>query len=242
MRAIMDLAEEAQPALRNVLLLYDRPGDRSGSNRGAYAIAAPASVGSRGEVEVGAYGPVTMEFIAELAKGLGVDLPREVLPAKVLCRTQDVIVWWTPPGTRTLFFGEGCELADLTGEDFPIPALVWRLELKDHCLFLRAVAGDTRPEAGTPLAVAPFLNVYAQGKVCQGTMRRPKRTAVAALQDWEVGFFGASGSSQLTAKATKHRGQLWGLWRSLKGRKAFPERQLLPAGQTLTQFLKGGER
>lgn len=247
MAARVELSADRRLALRNVVLLYSPMGMEGGIRqfdvgRSAYAIAAAAQVDEAGAVEVGAYSPVTMEFVEELARGLGVELRREVLPPHVLCRTQDVICWWTPAGKRTLFFGEGCKLADLSGEDFPVPPLVWRLELKDHRLFLRALTEDERPDARTKLRVAPFLNVYEQGLVCQGTMRRPNRTALSGLDEWERGFFGASGSSQLTAKATKHRGQLWGLWRGLKRRKAFPAQQLLDAGQTLTQFLAGGER
>jgi PRTRC genetic system protein B len=246
MSARVELSADHQLALRNVVLLYTSMGMSGGTRQfdlsgSAYAIAATAHVAEGGAVEIGAYSPVTMEFVAELAKGLGVDLPREVLPRNVLCRTQDVICWWTPAGKRTLFFGDGCKLEDLSGEDFPVPALVWRLELKDHRLFLRALAEDQRPDAGTKLYVAPFLNVYPQGLVCQGTMRRPNRSALSTLEEWEHGFFGASGSSQLTAKATAHRGQLWGLWRGLRRRKEFLARHLLEAGQTLTQFLAGGE-
>lgn len=210
----------------------------------AYAVGRRVLDAEREEYEP--WEPLTQEFVQELAKGLGVDLPREVLPANVLCRTQDVIVWWTRPGVRTLYFGAGCKLAKLDGEDFPVPGLVWRLELADKRLYLRAISGSRRPSAGTPLYVAPFLNVYNDGHfgpglVCQGTMRRPKLAGVGNLHEWEEGFFGAAGSSQLATPATTHKGQLWALWRSLKRKKAFPAKHLLPADQSLAEFV-GGRR
>lgn len=198
-------------------------------------------------VEDGAvhYGPeraVTMEFVQVLAAGLGVQLAREVLPAGVICRTQEVIAWWSPPAVRTLFFADTHPLARLNGEDFPVPGLVWRLELKDRKLFLRATAGRERPEARSRMYVAPFLNVYdddqfGRGLVCQGTMRRPKTAGVESLREWESGFFGASGTQQLATQATLHPRQLAGLWGALKRRKSFPDRYLLPTGQNLAQFL-----
>jgi PRTRC genetic system protein B len=208
----------------------------------AYAVGRRVVDPDREEYEP--WEPLTQEFVQQLAKGLGVDLPREVLPANMICRTQDVIVWWTPPTVRTLFFAEKCKLAPLDGEDFPVPGLVWKLELADKRLFLRAIAGRRRPAAGTPLYVAPFLNVYddssfGRGLVCQGTMRRPKLAGVGNLHEWEDGFFGAAGSSQLAKRATTRTGQLFTLWRSLKGRKTFPRKDLLEAGESLAQFVGG---
>lgn len=246
MRSQVYLGDDRRLTLRRVILLY--AADRgllsgAGALGDAYAISAPASIAAAtGESVIGAYEPVTMEFVQELARGLGVDLPREVLPANVLCRTQDVIVWWTPPGKEILFFSDSCPLADLSGESFPVPALVWRLELGDNRLYVRAFRGEDRPGTATTLYFAPFLNVYPQGLVCQGTMRRPKVSTLASLQEWQDGFFAAAGGQQFTPRATRHRKGLHGLWRTLRRRKVFPDRYLSDAEESLTAFVTGGAR
>jgi len=223
--------------LQRTILLYGTGGylNREG---GVYAVTAAVADAEPGqEPRIGSYEPVTMEFVQALGDALGVRLPAEVLPERVICRTQDLVAWWTPPAVRTLFFAAKLDLAALSGEDFPVPALVWRLNLAQRRLFVRAYAGAARPEAKTPLAVAPFMNVYPSGLVCQGTMKRPGRAGLDNLRQWEEGFFGAAATSQLTPHATTLEGQLPALWRSLKGRKRFPDRHLLTAGQATQQFL-----
>ncbi len=213
-----------------------------GGPQGAYAIRAPVlASGPKGKIKTGPWEPVTLEFVRSLAKGLGVDVPREVLPADVLCRTNDVIAWWTPPGIRTLYFTDD-KLKKFDGEDFPVPGLIWRLDLAEGRLYMRAIKGAQRPEASTQLYVSPFLNVYnhpgSGGLVCQGTMRRPKSVGLENVFEWEEGFFGAAGSSQLAKDATSRRGGLFALWASLKGKKRCPGRYLVDAGESLLPFIR----
>lgn len=235
MRANVDFGPSTEFRRAADIIVYEERDLYGASPRNAYAVARRVTNPEKNECEP--WEPVTMEFVEQLARSLGSDLPREILPAHVLCRTHEVVSWWTPPMVRTLFFTmKGMEALD--GEDFPVPALLWKLELKDRRLFVRALRGEDRPEAPTPLFVAPFLNVYEQGLVCQGSMRRPKVAALDKLHEWEAGFFGAAGSSQLTAKATTRKGQLPALWKSLQGKKSFPSRALLPAHQTAAAFLQ----
>lgn len=221
------------------LVVYSRRDQPSWVSGGTYAIARRVTDPEKNECEP--WEPVTLEFVEQLARGLGSDLPREILPGHVLCRTHEVVAWWTPPQIRTLFFTHE-DLAAIDGEDFPVPALLWRLELKDRSLFVRALKGDERPEGKTQLFVAPFLNVYPQGLVCQGSMRRPQAVSIDKLHEWETGFFGAAGSTQLTPKATTRPGQLPALWKSLKGKKSFPKRALAAVDQTAGEFLREVDR
>ena len=38
--------------------------------------------------------PLTIDFLRQLAMGLGQTVAREILPANVLARTPDMVVWW----------------------------------------------------------------------------------------------------------------------------------------------------
>ena len=52
----------------------------------------------------------------------------EILPASVLVRTSELLVWWTPAQHRVLFFGEHSEAGiDLNGKRYPIPPLVFKV-------------------------------------------------------------------------------------------------------------------
>jgi PRTRC genetic system protein B len=62
---------------------------------------------------LGAGHPVSSAFLQELSRGLGQSLRPEVLPANVLARTPDKIVWWSPARRRRMFF---CKAAPEHGE------------------------------------------------------------------------------------------------------------------------------
>ncbi len=54
---------------------------------------------------LGAGQSVTTGFLERLARGLGASLAPEVLPANILSRTPELIVWWSPEKHRLMFFG-----------------------------------------------------------------------------------------------------------------------------------------
>ena len=49
--------------------------------------------------------PLTTAFVRALAQGLGAQVKPEVLPESVLARTPDMLVWWSRPQRRVIFFG-----------------------------------------------------------------------------------------------------------------------------------------
>ncbi|HEU0299481.1 MAG TPA: hypothetical protein VFR37_08510 [Longimicrobium sp.] len=192
-----------------------------------------------GVVETGVWQPVSEEFVQQLATQLGVNLPREVLPASILCRTHDVLSWWSPPRKRTLFFKHS-DLRALEGEDLPVPGLVWRFDTFEGKLYVRAYAGADRPGPNTPLAYAPFLNVESTGLVCQGTMKRPASVTPAAATEWEEAFFNASQASQLASipiATTYGNGRLAPMWLKVRRNRPFPNKFLLTTGERLADFL-----
>ena len=70
-------------------------------------------------------------------------------------------------------------------------------------------------------------------------MQRPRETDVTTLLEWEEGFF----NSRFThpsgmGKLTSHAGGFTGLWTELAGNQAFPTEYLVPARQTLQQFVE----
>jgi PRTRC genetic system protein B len=149
-----------------------------------------------------------------------------------------MIAWWTPAQRRQMFYqhSEG-KAADLNGRIFPQPPLVWRVA--EGQLKIRALTENKRPEATTKLSVAPFWNLSDCGIVCTGSMRRPESASVAAISDWERGFYESAFTHANVGRLTRHEGGFDGLWSDLTGkRRLFPLETLIVLPQTLAQFVR----
>jgi PRTRC genetic system protein B len=180
-------------------------------------------------------------FVRSLAQGLGAQVKPETFPDCVLARTPDLLVWWSQPEQKVMFFGGTDEEARrINGLVFPHPALVFKV--LDKNLFVRAVATTSRPSPDTPLKTAPYWNTDSRGLVCAGSMRVPESSDIASIPSWQDAYF----QSQFTHAAgavrlTSHPGGFIGLWTSLAGRKRFPVRYLTDAGETLQEFVARGD-
>jgi PRTRC genetic system protein B len=180
---------------------------------------------------------LTTAFVRSLAQGLGARVKPEILPDNVLARTPDMLVWWSRPQRRVMFFGGTDEEArKISGLVFPHPALIFKLLGKD--LFVRAVATTSRPGPETHLKTAPYWNTDARGLVCAGSMRVPESSDIASIPGWEGSYFQSEFTHAAGAvRLTSHAGGFIELWRSLVGRKRFPVQYLIDAGDTLQEFV-----
>jgi len=208
--------------------------------REAFAVWHPAKSGpAEGAPYLAEAEPLTMEFLRALSTGLGVYVPLEILPASVLVRTSELLVWWTPAQHRILFFGEHSGAGnELNGKRYPVPPLVFKVA--GGKLWVRALDNDERPRGETKLRTAPFWNCNDAAEVCVGTMRLPESSGVEAMEGWECGFF----QSEFThaygaARVTSFPGGFLALCRRLAGsRQPFPREYLTDARETLRQFVE----
>ena len=206
----------------------------------SFAAWHPAKSGpTEGAPYLGEAEPLTMEFLRTLSTGLGVYVAPEILPASVLVRTSELLVWWAPAQHRILFFGEHSGAgSELNGKRYPVPPLVFKVE--SGRLSVRALDKDERPRGETKLKTAPFWNSNDAGEVCVGTMRIPESPGVEAIEGWERGFF----QSEFThayggARLTSFPGGFLALCGRLAGsRKPFPVEYLTDARETLMQFVE----
>ena len=184
--------------------------------------------------------PLTTAFVRTLAQGLGVQVKPEILPDNVLARTPDLLVWWTPPQCRVMFFGgTDQEARKLNGFVFPHPALIFKLAGKD--LFVRATATNSRPYPGTRLKTAPYWNTGNHGLVCTGSMRVPESSYVTSIPAWVDAYFQSEFTHAAGAvRLTSHPGGFIALWKGLAGSKRFPLQYLTDAGETLQEFVTRG--
>lgn len=186
---------------------------------------------------------MTPQMLIDLMAGVGRSIPAEILPARVLVRTAEMIVWWAPACERIVFFsdrGADPALKNMNGKLYPHPALLFKA-CGTH-LWVRALAKDERPKADTRMYMAPYWNCYHNGVCCTGSMRIPQEKSVAAIDLWEESFF----QSEFThasgvRKHVRFRGGFLAMWQSLAGQKAFPEKYLVKLPQTLAEFVRNDD-
>lgn len=185
--------------------------------------------------------PLNVEFLKQLAKGLGQTVAREILPANILARTPDTLVWWSKQQRRVMFFSDSSDGRTLNGQMFPQPPLVFRVFGSE--LAVRALAENKRPAPHTPLMFAPYWNCDGAGRVCQGSMRTPGKLCLEAMKAWERAFFESEFThAAIGARLTAHPEGFLGLWRDLAGSEAaFPAELLVNSGDTLGTFVQGRE-
>jgi len=184
---------------------------------------------------------LTTAFVRTLAQGLGAQVKPEIFPENILARTPDLLVWWSRPQRRVMFFGGiDQEARKINGLVSPHPALVFKVVGKD--LFVRALATSSRPSPVTPLKIAPYWNTDSRGLVCAGSMRVPESSDIASISGWEGAYFQSEFTHAAGAvRLTSHPGGFIGLWRGLAGRKRFPVKYLIDAGETLHEFVARGD-
>jgi PRTRC genetic system protein B len=185
--------------------------------------------------------PLTTAFVRTLAQGLGAQVKPEIFPENILARTPDLLVWWSRPEWRVMFFGgTDQEARKLNGLVFPHPALVFEVVGKD--LFVRAMATSSRPGPGAPLKATPYWNTDSRGLVCTGSMRVPESSDIASIPAFASAYFQSAFTHAAGAvRLTSYRGRFIGLRESLAGGKRFPVRCLTDAGETLQDFVTHGD-
>jgi len=228
--AHLEIGQSYNLELRHAVLVY-------GDQHHAFATLHEVARQEDGPPMLGPARPLSLAFLRELGRGLGSQVAPGILPANVLARTPEMVVWWSPAARRPMFFGAADEEArKLNGGIFPQPPLVFKVRGGE--LFVRALVRNVRPESTTRLMTAPYWNVGQDAKVCLGTARAPKDASVASIPAWQDAFHRSEFTHALGAvRLTTHHGGFVGLWRSLEKKKRFPTRYLSEAKETLRDFV-----
>ena len=207
----VSIGENRRFELHEALLVY---GDRQCSFVTRHRVA----LHKNGPPTLEAAQPLTMAFVESLVHSLYGASSAEVLPERVLAKSNRMIVWWTPACRRQMFYQNSeVKAAELNGRIFSQPPLVWRVDGLD--LKIRALIENKRPVAETKLAVAPFWNLSDDGRVCVGTMRRPDSTSVKSISDWERGFYESAFTHANVGRLTRHEDGFEGLWTGLADKR-----------------------
>ena len=233
MKSYLALGGSETLALKGALLLYE------GRNR-AFGVWHDAKLGVGEGAHLGESQALTTEFVKSLSQALRTELHPEVLPDKILVWSSDLVVWWSCRTIRRMFFRSNSEApAGLSGEQFSQPPLLWCVSGQE--LTVRALAADRRPQADTPLMIAPYWNVDGDsGRVCLGSMRIPELAGVAALAQWEQAFFQSEFTHQTGVKRlVRSAKDYFDVWEQVRGgRRAFPAKCLVPANETMAGLIR----
>jgi PRTRC genetic system protein B len=232
MRFSIEVGSELELKLHQAVLLYRN----DHGNRFMATVHGVVQKETDGTPLLGSGQLLSMAALRELTKQLGASCRAEFLPENVLARTPELIAWWTPAAARHMFFRDGSELADFSGNLFPHPALLF--VVRNGVLFVRALPNNRRPNPDARLAAAPYWNIDSDGAVCAGTMRAPKSLTVASIPAWQQAFF----QSEFThpggaGRLTKRKGGTAALWKSLAGKKIFPQSTLIEM-EPLNEYLR----
>jgi len=231
MQAYVNIGANREFRLSEAILIY------RGGGEGAFASLHQVKQAEGGAPYLAPGEALTTAFLRTLTQGLGAQVNPEIFPDTVLARTPDMLVWWSRPRRRAMFFGGTDEDArKLNGLVFPHPALIFKVA--DKALFVRAVATRSRPTPETPLKTAPYWNTDSRGLVCPGSMRVPESSDLASMTQWEGAYFQSEFTHAAGAvRLTKYPRGFVSLWRGLVGRKRFPVQYLTDAGETLQEFV-----
>ena len=234
MQAYVAIGANSEFKLSEAVLIYRAGGE------GAFASLHRIKQADDGVPYLAPGEPLTTAFVRTLAQGLGAQVKPEMFSENILARTPDLLVWWSRPQRRVMFFGGTDEEArKISGLVFPHPALIFKVVGKD--LFVRAIATSSRPGPGTPLKTAPYWNTDARGLVCAGSMRAPESSDIVSIPGWEGAYFQSEFTHAAGAvRLISHPGGFIGLWRSAAGRERFPVQCLTDAGETLQEFVARG--
>jgi PRTRC genetic system protein B len=232
MRFSIDVGSELELKLYQAVLLYRN----DHGNRFMATVHGVVQKKTDGAPLLGAGQLLSTASLRELASQLGTGCPVESLPNHVVARTPDLLAWWTPATVRPMFFRGGSELEGISGKRFPHPALLF--VVRNHVLYIRALAASRRPGPDSKLSAAPYWNIDSNAAVCAGTMLVPKPLTVISIAAWQQAFF----QSEFThpgggGRLTKRRGGTAALWKSLAGKGRFPKSTLVEL-ETLNQYLK----
>jgi PRTRC genetic system protein B len=239
----------ARYELTSAILLYTSRTAMDGTD--VYATVHDIERNRPGGPRLAAGKPATTESCAAFARAMAdrAAFSGWIAP-EILFIGPRTVAWWRAPAVATMFFAtiDDKDPARHIGERngrIQQPGLVHVLAEGDWSVF--AVKGAARPGPATPLFHAPYFNVYANGGLCEGNIRRPKRVTPETLAEFERAFFHSrfTHPNEDSRKLTRYRGGLHALWRDLLDgkHKTFPEGSLLPQGKdTLESLLRRLEK
>lgn len=155
----------------------------------------------------------------------------EIMPEGVLHAGPDHCMWMVPSAVRpmTLWMNDQYVTRDVCW-----PTLV--MQAYNRALYIAALPGTGRPDAGTPLFHAPLGNIYATSELCLGDCAPPAGCQVRDIAEWnrivyDTAFSHTNHTNAMTGKDTM---KFWAAKR--KKPIPVPSKALTPMRLTLGEW------
>lgn len=238
----------ARYELTSAILLYTNRGGIGGAE--VYATVHDIERNRPGGPRLAPGQPASTEACVDFARAMTDRAAFEGwIAPEILFIGPRTVAWWRAPAPATMFFetldkDPKRNIGTRSGR-VPQPGLVHVLAEGQWSVY--AVKGNARPGPSTPLFHAPYFNVYVEGALCEGNVRRPARVNPDTLAEFERAFFHSrfTHSNADSRKLTRYPKGVYALWRDLLDgkHKSFPEASLLPQGRhTLGSLLRSIEK
>jgi PRTRC genetic system protein B len=193
--------------------------------------------------------------ISDLGEAMIPDTDPVVLDRTIVAADERFTAWVRPAGVTRMLHRDrdGGGLVTLT---VPWPRLLFTVT-RERALLITAIPGDGPVTGDTPLAHAPFGNVYHNTALCQGSVVYPEGWVTHDLDGWEAAFtdstfshpnHGATMNANALAareliEAPDHNASVsprahFALWHALDGATSFPEDVLNPLGLSVKEYLR----
>lgn len=152
---------------------------------------------------------------------------RGLLPENLLwyaANSDGGVMWYTPGMSANLYFAKTLSIPDGMAQ---LPPLIWKASKTN--LQIWATRQGQRPQADTELFLAPFFNLYHDGRVCMGNVdiKIPRDCNLTQFMELWMNYFFASTFSHLLIECSPVKRNIVQLWQSLIATgKPFPLNQL----------------
>jgi PRTRC genetic system protein B len=191
-------------ALASAILLYrSAPTDRAAGQ--TTAMHHPVREDPGGGLRLGAGTPVTAGLLEGLRELLD-DAPLTYVPPEVVAVGRGAIAWFEPAATRTMFFNARSDAATQAFDGMAVPQPPLVFVARNHALRVFALRENARPALETPLAAAPYWNVYEDGRVCLGSTTLPSSLEPTQTAAWTRSFFASNFTHMNTGKRWAYAG------------------------------------
>lgn len=234
--AEVTLSNSSSPRLANAILIYE---DAQAKSTFATLHDVRHQDDDAVAPELGPARLLTMEAARKVLDALTRSRGVPFLPGNTLAIESGLLAWYEPAAARRMWFQSGDEyLNALSGQEFTQPPLVFIA--RGRALNVYALAGDARPTPDTPLYMPPYLNTFADARVCLGSTKLPDGFHPDDQDGYAEGFFRSAFTHVGGHNPLRGWEHSYGeFWQHVKALGRFPTEHLRPANTTLGRVFGG---
>ena len=189
-----------------------------------------------GRAIIGAGAPATKARLAGVVAAISGQIGmRGWVDPRILYLASQTLVWWRPAAMATMHFTKHQKHPARSGVCTQ-PPLVFAVTAGEW--FVWALDTLDRPTPNTPLAHAPYFNVWSDGGICTGNVKMPREIGPETIAHFEDAFFGSRFTHPNHEPIT--RSDPFAVWAKQLDQRTmpFPWAELIPTSDTLGETVE----